>query len=278
MSNYQTARTALGARMREMRAEAGLSGTQIANLLGWPQSKVSKVERGKQTPTDEDVEAWARAAGHPAARSELANRLRTLETHYASWKRQMSAGLRARQEDWGQLEANSAEVVNFEAACVPGLLQTPEYARHMFLRLGEMYANPGEIDDGVQARMRRQQVLYEPSRQFHILIWEAALHVALAPADVMGEQLERLAAALGLPSVDVAIVPLGAPIGIAPSHGFWIYDGQKVLVETIAAELRISEAAEVKQYVDVWHKLDQAAVRGPAAHRLLARVRNSITD
>lgn len=273
MSNYQTARTALGARLKEMRAEAGLSGKQVAAALGWLPSKVSKLEHGKQTPTEEDLRAWAATVGQPAAANELTNRLRALETHYASWKRQMSAGIRARQEAWGFDEASSTRLLCFESACVPGLLQTPEYARHMFLRLNEVFHNPGTIDDGVRARMRRQQILYDPGRTFHFLIWEAALHVPLCPPEVMAGQLDRLVGAVGLNAIRVGIVPLGGPISIAPSHGFWVYDERLVKVETIAAELRITEQSEVGIYLDVWRRLEQAAVHGPAAHRLLARVR-----
>ena len=54
------ARKALGKRLRELRRAAGLTGRQLADALSWPPSKVSKLENGRQTPSDDDVRAWTR--------------------------------------------------------------------------------------------------------------------------------------------------------------------------------------------------------------------------
>jgi transcriptional regulator with XRE-family HTH domain len=53
------ARHALGQWLRELRQQAGLTGRQVADLLSWPASKASKLENGRQTPTDDDVRGWA---------------------------------------------------------------------------------------------------------------------------------------------------------------------------------------------------------------------------
>ncbi|KMS77649.1 DNA-binding protein, partial [Streptomyces regensis] len=134
MTDFQMARSALGTRLRELRTEAGLSGKAIAAHLNWPPSKVSKIETGKQSPTAEDLHRWASACARPEAEPELTGRLRSLETHYAAWRRQLAAGVRARQEDWQSIEGSALEIRCVETAVVPGLLQTAEYARHMFLR------------------------------------------------------------------------------------------------------------------------------------------------
>ncbi len=54
-TDFQTARVALGARLRELRSEAGLNGKGVAEALGWQRSKVSRLETGKQTPTASDL-------------------------------------------------------------------------------------------------------------------------------------------------------------------------------------------------------------------------------
>lgn len=61
MSNVHEARNALGKRLRDLRQQAGHSGRQLAEVLFWPPSKVSKLENGRQTPSDEDIRAWTRA-------------------------------------------------------------------------------------------------------------------------------------------------------------------------------------------------------------------------
>ncbi|MET7481375.1 helix-turn-helix transcriptional regulator [Streptomyces sp. NPDC005648] len=276
MSDYQTARITLGARLRELRAESGLTGKAFAEQLGWPASKVSKIETGKQAPTVADLEAWAAAAGAVDVLPELTSRLRTLETHYASWRRQLTAGVRARQEAWHATESASAEIWNFEAAVIPGLLQTPEYARHMFLRTTALHRTTQDIEAGVNARIQRQQALYSPGRRFHFLIWEAALQMLLFPRDVMAGQLDRLAGTFGISTVELGIVPLGADLTVVPTHGFWMFDDQLVMVETIGAELRLTDQAEISLYRTVWDELTKASVTGPQAHRLIARARAAL--
>ncbi|MEW1569781.1 helix-turn-helix transcriptional regulator [Streptomyces sp. NPDC093509] len=97
-TDHQSARVALGARLRMLRAEAGLDGQGIAERLGWQRSKVSRLETGKQTPTSEDLRQWAQAVGRPDVADELAGRLTGLETRYRSMRRQLAGGHLARQE------------------------------------------------------------------------------------------------------------------------------------------------------------------------------------
>ncbi|WP_406013767.1 helix-turn-helix transcriptional regulator [Streptomyces sp. NBC_00984] len=244
MSDYQASRTALGARLRELRVECGLTGKSLASRLGWPASKVSKIETGKQSPTGNDLRAWTDALHVPETMGELTGRLRSLETHYAAWRRQLAAGVRARQEAWQVTENAAGTVWNFESAVIPGLLQTAEYARHMFIRTTALHRTVQDIDAGVNARMQRQQALYTPGRMFHFMVWEPALRMLLCPRDVMAGQLDRLAGVFGMSTVHLAVVPLGAALTVVPTHGFWIFDEQLVMVETIGAELRLTDAAE----------------------------------
>jgi transcriptional regulator with XRE-family HTH domain len=271
VSDYQTARHALGARLRELRADSGLSGKALAGRLGWPASKVSKIETGKQAPSAEDLRAWAEALGAADTLPELTGRLRTLETHYAAWRRQLAAGVRARQEAWHATESAAAGIRNFESAVIPGLLQTPEYARHMFLRTTALHRTAQDIEAGVNARMQRQQALYTPGRSFHFLLWEPALHMLLCPRDVMAGQLDRLLGTFGMSTVELGIVPLSADLTVVPTHGFWLFDERLVMVETIGAELRLTDPAELSLYRTVWDELAQVAVSGHEAHRLIGR-------
>lgn len=275
-SDYQSARIALGARLRELRVEAGLNGRQLAAQLRWPPSKVSKLENAKQTPTAEDLRALVAALGVPEAQAELTGRLHSLETHYAAWRRQLAAGVRARQEAWQATENSATEVRNFETACIPGLLQTAEYARYMFERTTALHRTPADIEAGVNARMQRQQALYTPGRDFRFVIWEPALHMLLCPREVMAGQLDRLAGVFGMSAVQLGIVPLGADLTVVPTHGFWLFDDRLVMAETIGAELRLTDRAEIDLYRTVWNELEQAAVTGTQAHRIIARARATL--
>src|SRR5918912_4533435 len=83
--NVHEARTALGKRLRELRRHAGLTGTQLAESLSWPQSKVSKLETARQTPSADDIRAWTRATGSDSQTDELLTALHTLEAQHAEW-------------------------------------------------------------------------------------------------------------------------------------------------------------------------------------------------
>ncbi|MGW0596121.1 helix-turn-helix domain-containing protein [Streptomyces sp. NPDC002776] len=275
-TDFQTARVALGARLRELRVEAGLNGKQLALLLEWQPSKVSRLENGKQTATTADLEAWAAAVGASDATADLTARLRNLEIQNQSWRRQLSAGHRGVQERIGAEQQSIRTWRGYETGVMPGLFQTPDYARHVFLHGSNVHRSPQDTEDAVRARMKRQDVLYEPGRTFRVLLWEAALHVLLCPHETMAGQLDRLAGMIGRDNVELGIIPLGAPISSTTKHGFWIFDEQRVTVETISVELRLDSAEDVELYGRVWDQLNEAAVYGPQAHRLIARARASL--
>lgn len=79
MSSFQRAREALGLRLRELLRDARLTGRQLAAAHDWHPSKISKIEGGKQTPSEDDIESWTRGCGHPELAAELIASLRTLE-------------------------------------------------------------------------------------------------------------------------------------------------------------------------------------------------------
>lgn len=275
-TDFQTARVALGARLRELRTDAGLNGKELASRLVWQPSKVSRLENGKQTATAADLEAWAVAAGACDAVDDLLARLRNLETQHQSWRRQLSAGHRAVQERIGAEQQVTTKWRGYETSVIPGLFQTPDYARHVFLHGSSVHCSPQDTEDAVRARMRRQDVLYESGKTFRVLLWEAALHVMLCPPEAMAGQLDRLAGLIGRDNVELGVIPLGAPAATTMKHGFWIFDEQRVTVETVSVELRLDGAQDIELYQRVWDRLNEAASYGAAAHRLIARARTGL--
>ena len=272
MSNFQRAREALGLRLRELRRDARLTGRQLAAAHGWHPSKVSKIEGGKQTPSEADIEAWARACGLPELVDELIATLRTLEGQYVEFRRMFRAGQRAHQDLRAEIEDGTAFTRNFENVFVPGLLQTPEYAR---CRLAESLEDIGaadDVDDAVAARMRRQEVLYRSGRRFHFVVTEAALRYRLCPADVMAGQLDRLVSASTLKTIRFGVIPFEVQLPVAPVHGFWIYDETAVYVEHLTAELRLTQPTEIATYLALFNRLAETARYDTAARAVITRV------
>lgn len=275
-TDFQQAREALGRRLRELRGQR--TQRELAALLEWPQAKVSKLETGRQTATPEDLAAWATATGHPSTAEELTARLQGLETHTRSWRRQLRAGHRPVQDVLTIEYERSAELRAWQGSMVVGMLQTPEYARHVFTHYAELQQSPRDIEDAVRARIARQVLLYEPGRVFHLLLWEAALYACVAPRDVLAGQMDRLASVIGLDTVQLGIVPFGAQLAIPPANAFWLYDDRLAIVEDWHAELWLDDVETVALYRRVWDTLAAAAVYGTQARRLLARARVQAAD
>ncbi|MFI6576365.1 helix-turn-helix domain-containing protein [Nocardiopsis sp. NPDC050513] len=276
MTDYQTARVSLGVRLRELRSEGGLSGRELSARLGWHPSKVSRLEHGKQTASVEDLRSWARVCGRAEAAEGLVAQRRSLETHYASWRRQLAAGHGPRQWAYGELDERTRRFRIFESACVPGLLQTADYARFMFRRGVRLHRTLDDGGEAVRARMGRQGILDLPDKTFHILLWEPALRLRLGSEDVMADQLTRVIAEIMRGRAEIGVIPLHTGMDVVPSHGFWIFDDDQVLVETIGAELCLTDDDAVAPYQRVFAELTRSAVRGPAAARLVEGIRRDL--
>lgn len=275
-TDFQQGRVALGVRLRELRREAGLTVRQLAAACGWAPSKVSKLENGKQTASPTDLERWSAAAGQPWTAAELKGRLRGLETAYRSWRRQLSAGHRPVQDALNVEYERSMVLRAWEDAMVVGVLQTADYARAIFRAYADLQQSVQDVEEAVRARARRQETLYQPGRRYRIVMGEAALHARVCTPTVLAAQLDRLSGVIGLDTVELGIVPLGARVRIPPANGFWIYDERLVIVEDWHAELWLDGADDVALYLRVWETIAESAVYGAQAQRLIARARAAL--
>jgi transcriptional regulator with XRE-family HTH domain len=275
-TDFQTSREALGARLRELRTEAGLEGKDLAAKLGWQPSKISRLQNGKQTPTAADITAWAHGVGRPEAEAELQGLRAGMEMKHRSWRRQLSDGHRARQEVAIKETEATQTIRGLEVSRIPGLFQTPDYARVIFDANAEFRGVPSTTEAAVEARMRRQEALYEPGKTFRFLVCEAALYHRSCSADVMAEQLDRLHSIVGLRRVELGIVPFGAQLRRTAPHAFWIYDQRLVIVETLSEELWLDDEADIQLYEQAWDWLSESAVHDAPARRLIGRARASL--
>jgi transcriptional regulator with XRE-family HTH domain len=278
-TDYQQAREALGVRLRELRLTAPggrLTGSALAYKLGWPNSKVSKLELGKQTATPDDLRQWAEATGRPETYEELRARLAGFESHIRSWRRQLASGHAAVQDAHNSAQASATVLRTWESSWIVGVLQTPDYARAVLARSAELHRSRRDIEDAVRARMKRQSLLYGGGRRYHIILWEAVLRALVCSPSVLAAQLDRLTGVIGMDTVELGIVPLDASLKLPPGSGFWIYDDRQVVTETWHAELWIDDADSVATYLRVWNTLRESAVYGADAHRLIARAQSTL--
>lgn len=155
---------------------------------------------------------------------------------------------------------------------VPGLLQTPDYAREIFRSQAELLGVPaGDIDAAVATRIERQRILYDSTKQIDVLIAESALWYPVSDPTVLAGQLDRLTSLTALSTVRLGMLSAGTRLPHLLPHGYWILDDH-VLVETVSDELRIDDPDQVAVYHRLSDALWTVAVEGDEARALLTRV------
>lgn len=276
VSDFQEARQILGARLSDLRAETGMEGKDLAAKLGWQPSKVSRIQNGRQTASAKDVTAWAGAVGRPDVEPELQGLRAGVEMKHRSWRRQLAGGHSERQKLAIRETEATTLVRALEVSRVPGLFQTRDYARAIFDSNAEFREIPATTERAVENRIRRQAALYEPGKEFRFLLCEAALYHRSCPKSVMSEQLDRLYGVVGMPRVELGILPFGTQLRRTAPHAFWIYDRRQVIVETITEELWLTAEDDIRLYERAWDWLAESAERGPMARRLIGRARASL--
>lgn len=272
ITSVHEARHALGKRLRELRQQADMSGRQLAESLSWPPSKVSKLENGRQTPTDSDIQGWTQATNSEDETEALLASLHTLEVQHSEWQRQLKTGLKPHQTEIAELDAKTRLFRAFESTFIPGLMQTAEYARARFAQSITVFKVRDDINEAVQARVQRQEILYRPDKRFHFVLTEAALRYRLCPPEIMLGQLDRLVSFSALPNVKLGIIGFETAYVVAPAHGFWLLDYGRVMVETFSAELNLAQPQEIDLYSGIFDSLAAVASYGRAARAIINRV------
>ncbi|MET9286525.1 helix-turn-helix domain-containing protein [Nocardia beijingensis] len=270
MSGVEQARAALGTRLRELRKAAGLTGVEMARRAGWVPAKVSKIETGRQAPSQDDLVAWCDITGSSLVLPDLLATLTNLESMWAEWKRITAGGHARRQQRSVEIEAAARSIRNWEPSIIPGLIQTEEYARAILTQCIRFLGTTDDVEAAVEARMRRQRVLHLGRHRISILLGEQALYTTVGDDDVMAGELEYLAGAIGSPRLSLGIVPRDAEF-VYTTTCFVLYDRRLAMVETTSAELSVTAPTELAYYEKAWAALHRQAVYGDHARdRILA--------
>jgi transcriptional regulator with XRE-family HTH domain len=272
---YQRERKRLAAALKALRAGAYPSGAQLAVRLGWPQSKVSRIETGRQRPSEDDVSAWAAATGaSPGTAGELLAMLSAARVEYVAWKdAYREAGADGVQADILAYEAQSARIAEFQPALISGLVQTADYAREMLhLPCGPLSfgASEEELERMVDVRMQRQRVLSGHDHRVTVVMLQAALRSRVVSVRVLAGQLTWLMSASGLSALELGIIPDEAALPVWPLSGFRLYD-DLVIVESIERELELAEGDQVARYEKYLGQLREAASVGSDAAAIIQR-------
>ncbi|WP_447037044.1 helix-turn-helix domain-containing protein [Streptomyces sp. DSM 118878] len=266
----QETREALGARLRGFRKDAGYaSGRAFAAATGWQESKVSRIENGKQNASEDDIRVWCRLAGRETETEDLIAILRHIDELWMEWRRMLETGAAKRQKKSLPLYQKTKVFRIWDPNMVWGTIQTSAYAENIFRQVSAFHETPADTEAAVARRLERQQYLYEGNRIFNVLLGEQALYSNHGGSEIMRAQLDRLMSVIALPRLSLGIVPRDAPLDLWGGHAFSMFDDKLVMIETYSAEISVTQPREIELYRKAFELHRQRALYGQAARELI---------
>lgn len=257
-------RRKLGAELRSLRTSAGFTSGEAARLVGWHQSKVSRIETGTSGVKPADVRLLLDAYGLTDA--QLRELLLVLAgpddnggRHH--WWHAYRGVLPPTYRDFISLESQASAMRTLETTVVPGLLQTPEYARAVTEAALEG-ASEERLDTLVEVRLARQDVLRaDPPLELSAVLDEAVLRRQVGGPGVMTRQLERLVEAARLPQVRLQVLPFTAGAHIGVTGPFVIFsfsrtsDLDVVVLDHLTSSVHLEWKEDLRAYSEAFNAL-----------------------
>ena len=221
-------RRRLARELRNLREKAGLTADEVNRSMEWAEGKVNRLERALAVrPRVSDIRMLLDLydVGDEDAREALFTLTR--EARQRGWW----AAYIALDDNYVEFEAEATRISTYQLAIVPGLLQTPDYARA--IQRGLLMRDEEQIERLVRLRMERQKILTakDPPRLWAV-IDESALTRSFGSEDAKAEQLQRLIETERLEHVVVQVLPIAAAPhpGLYGSFVILDYDGDPSLV------------------------------------------------
>lgn len=269
-SSAQAARERVATQLRELRLDAGITGHELSLRCGWSESKSSRLEHAKIAPSDGDLRSWSAACGHPERAPDLIAASRQADHLYGEWRRLNRSGLLLKQQDALSLIEHARVLRVYVSNVVPGFLQTEEYATALLTAITEFQGTPNDVAEAVRSRRKRDQTLREGDRRFVVLLEESVLRYRIGGAEVMRGQLAHLLEMIGMPSVALGVIPFAADrLRMWPLEALYMFDEERVVVETLSAEINVTVPGEIQLYQRAFLAQGRMAVYGPTARELI---------
>lgn len=262
-------RRRLAAELRRLRDEAGLSTTDAARKLGWQVSRLSRIENRQSSVAGPDLRKLLEAYSvdddgeYRDYLAQLAARV-----NQRGWWQKYAGLIGGEYADLISLEEEARAIRTYEQELVPGLLQTPGYARAV-IRASRPTDTTEQVDRRVEIRMERQQVLARkdpPPPRFNVVLSEGSLRRPVGGNDVMRAQLERLMQPRDRANVTIQVLPFSAGVHPAMVGPFTFMtfpepdDLGVVNVESATGTLFLEGHNELRVYEELWNALQASAL------------------
>lgn len=267
----------LTAALRRLRADAGVSGADLAARIGTSQATISRYESGRLQPSMLVAGriGWALRAPEHQRRQlvELARAAAEERAGLVPKRVLLQQGVTQLQRRIRLQEQRARHIRTFHPSIVPGLLQTEGYMRAIVS--GPPATSDAENEAWVQERLARQLQMAQPGRSAVQIVAESALHWGVAGDPVMAEQCAHLAQlAVKRPEWRVGVVPR-VPADPAPlfvTNGFTIHDSTSVHIGTTAGNALISDPGLVADHVELFDRIEAMARFGEEAVAVFTRI------
>ncbi len=245
----------------------------MADRIHVSSSKVSRLENGLRGVSAVDI-------GKLCDLYEVGGEERRRLTELASASRQHARWhpLGLPYSTYVGLEAEAASISDYGLGFVPGLLQTPDYARAV-VRAAVPKWVPEVVKQRVDGRMARQQLLFsERPPSFEAVMDESVLHRVVGSPATMHAQLQRLLELGDLPNITLRVVPYRAGALPAGNNKFIILRFAQpiisdiVFIEGLTRDEYLKDAHEVEVYNTTFRTLIHLAAGPRTTREMIARM------
>ncbi|MGW7439227.1 helix-turn-helix domain-containing protein [Streptomyces sp. NPDC054849] len=268
--NPTVRRRRLGAELRRLRLACGLTSTQVAERLWISQPKISHLENGRRTIKPRDVRDLCGLYG--VTDPQVVDALMRMATEADRQGWWVACG-EVPYAVYIGLETEAASIRSYEPLVIPGLLQTPAYARAVIEETIPL-ATAEQIATRLEVRLRRQHRAHHPARPFRlwVVLDESALRRVVGGTEIMREQLAFLNHLGGQSHITVQVLPhdVGAHPGISGQFSILHFadaaGAGTVYLERFTSDLYLEKRSEVQHY-SVMHEHLQAQALNPDSTR-----------
>ena len=265
-------RAQLGAALRALRMASGKEAKAVARSALMSPSKLSKIENAKLAAGATDVERILTAIGvADEVKAEYTEAARASATEATAWRLLKRMGVHKGQQAAKALETQISTLRLFQPALVPGLLQTPECIRAVLRRHN---LSEDALTRTINGRLERQAVLYDNKKSLRFIITEPVLRWRIVPPQMMAAQLDRIVSISRLSHVDIRVVPLRVQQHDIANHAFVIRDDRMVTIETVHAEVVVTDPRDVELYVEKFEGFERMALSDEGMRSLIESIRD----
>jgi hypothetical protein len=271
-------RMLLGAHLRRLREAEDVSRETAGWEIRASESKISRMELGRVSFKERDVADLLTLYGVTDEEEREAWLTLARQANTPGWWQREGDILPSWFQAYLGLEAAAVLIRTYEVQFIPGLLQTPEYAKAVIL-LGHGNAPPAEVERRVAVRMKRQQVLArEDPPQLWVVVDEGALRRPIGGPEVMRAQLRALVDATKLPHVRLQVIPFNAGGHAAAGGSFSILRFPEqdlpdvIYIEQLTSALYLDKRDDIDHYAAAMERLAVEAERPDRTGDILGKI------